>query len=300
MPGAMADSTHPAAASPAAPATQADWARREWFEAQAAQDSSDAASYFAHAANGYQRFRHAELLEALQRTGAAFGRDAMLDVGCAAGDLTALLAERLGFREATGIDFVPAVVEQAKARFPGLSFRTGALPAIDLADASFDLVVASEVLYYLTEPARLEAMAEIARVLRPGGVLLFTAALGPTYFSPQSARELVGSQLEIIDERLLHMGAYHAVTWPLQMAARIHPMLGGAGRPASETAQARFERWYPYLRPVPVRAALGLAASAGRPVLRSRRLPAIMSRLPLPGRRATNIVIVAQRAATAV
>lgn len=273
--------------------TQADWARLEWFEAQAEQDPEDAASYFGHVANGYQRYRHRQLLAVLEAHADEIAREAMLDLGCAAGDLTALVGERLGFRTRVGVDFVAAVLDVGRRRFPGIDFRRGSLPQVGFTDESFDLVIASEVLYYLTEPARMQAMAEIRRVLRKGGLLLFTAALGPSYFSPESARALVGSQLDIVDERLLRMKAYHRLTGPFHMATRLGPMLHGDTLPASAEMRARFERWRPLLRLPPLPWAVAGMARLARPLLASERLPAL-----LDGRasgRPTNTIILARR-----
>lgn len=275
--------------------TQADWAQLEWFEAQAEQDLGDAASYFGHAANGYQRFRHGQLLAALEVVGRHMIRDSMLDLGCGAGDFTAQVGERFGFAEKVGVDFVADVLANGRKRFPDIDFREGALPAVDFTDNSFDLVIASEVLYYLTDPARKEAVAEIRRVLRKGGFFLFTAALGSSYFTPESARELVGSELTLVDERLLRMKSYHALTGPFHMATRLKPMLRGEALPASAEARARFERWRPWLRLPPMNLAVAAMACVARPILASERLPALLGRRLLAGGAPTNIILIARR-----
>lgn len=98
-----------------------------------------------------------------------------LDVGCGGGVLTEELA-RKGC-EMHGIDLSPRAVAYARARaarlgLPAATYEVGS--AYDLsrfAPASFDGVVMSDVLEHLHDlPA---ALGEVARVLRPGGVLAF-------------------------------------------------------------------------------------------------------------------------------
>ena len=94
-----------------------------------------------------------------------------LDLGCGEGVFTALLAE--AGADAVGVDVAEAALARARARHPGpeylLAAPDGTLP---LADASFDLVWASEVIEHVGDTARW--LSEVRRVLRSGGVLLLT------------------------------------------------------------------------------------------------------------------------------
>lgn len=89
-----------------------------------------------------------------------------LDVGCSVGYMIAA-AERLGMQGA-GTDISHDAVAAARAR--GLDARQGGLEAIPFDDQSFDLVCLRHVLEHTPRPAR--ALAEVRRVLRPGGVAL--------------------------------------------------------------------------------------------------------------------------------
>ncbi len=98
----------------------------------------------------------------------------VLDVGCAAGHLSALLIER-GAASVTGIDASAQMVRLAaehcgdNGRFHHADL---AAPLDFLPDASFDLVTASLVLHYLEDWSG--PLSELRRVLRPGGALVMS------------------------------------------------------------------------------------------------------------------------------
>jgi ubiquinone/menaquinone biosynthesis C-methylase UbiE len=100
-----------------------------------------------------------------------------LDVGCGPGHWTAFLVERgLDIR---GVDPTPAFVEHTRATFPELRFTTGSVEALDASDASLGGVLAWYSLIHHTPDAIGSALDEIARVLRPGGLLLVGFFEGP-------------------------------------------------------------------------------------------------------------------------
>lgn len=96
----------------------------------------------------------------------------ILDVGCGDGRLAAALS-RLGAR-VTGLDpdgrMLAAARARARAESVELSLVSGHAEDLPFADAAFDCVSAVAVLCFLSRPDR--AVAEMARVLRPGGRLL--------------------------------------------------------------------------------------------------------------------------------
>ena len=92
-----------------------------------------------------------------------------LDAGCGTGFQTAILAE-LGYRP-HGVDLSAASLAVAQPRQPGARFVRGDVSALPYGDATFDAVVcAGSTLDFVDEPGR--AVAEIARVMRPGARLL--------------------------------------------------------------------------------------------------------------------------------
>ena len=90
----------------------------------------------------------------------------VLDDGCAFGFLTRRLARR--FPEVAGVDLDPGHVERARRAVPGADIRHGRADALPWPDAHFDAAVCLDVLEHVPDPAA--AVAELARVLRPGGV----------------------------------------------------------------------------------------------------------------------------------
>ncbi|WP_326833894.1 GrpB family protein [Amycolatopsis rhabdoformis] len=96
----------------------------------------------------------------------------VLDVGCAAGHLSALLAGQGA--EVVGVDVSEGLIALARKEFGGLAtFEVADLAApLSFADGAFDTVTASLVLHYLADFG--PALRELHRVLRPGGQLVFS------------------------------------------------------------------------------------------------------------------------------
>lgn len=104
-----------------------------------------------------------------------------LEAGCGEGFLTRALAGSGIVDRITGFDREPSIVERAERQgdTAAASFTTGSMPDA-IPPGFFDLVVLSEVLYFLAE-ADLAALAETLRGrMRPGAHILLVSYLGPT------------------------------------------------------------------------------------------------------------------------
>ena len=98
----------------------------------------------------------------------------LLNVGGSAGVIDNHLADH--FRSVVSIDIDEPAIERAKGRFhkENLEFRVGDALNLDFADERFDVVICSQV--YEHVPSAEAMMAEIHRVLVPGGVCYFAGS----------------------------------------------------------------------------------------------------------------------------
>lgn len=95
-----------------------------------------------------------------------------LDVGCGLGYLTAVLGR--GFGLAVGLEYDPGGLASLKRLAPLAAPLRGGAWELPLADGSVDAVICSEVFEHLPDGRDEEALAEIRRVLGPGGRLYLT------------------------------------------------------------------------------------------------------------------------------
>ncbi|MGA1401417.1 MAG: ArsR/SmtB family transcription factor [Phycisphaerales bacterium] len=146
------------------------------------------------------------------------------DLGCGTGEIALRLAAQV--RRVIAVDREPSMIEAAKARlasFPSAEVRAGDLLDLPIEDRELDAAVISLVLHHLPEPSK--AIAEAARTLRVGGVLLvidmiahdreaYLAAMGHVHlgFREETTRSWA-------DAAGLRLAAFH----------RLRPDLAGKG-----------------------------------------------------------------------
>ena len=109
----------------------------------------------------------------LARRAAAASPARVLEVAAGTGVVTRHLRAALPAAEVLATDLNPGMVAAGAERVPDVEWRVADAVDLGVADASVDLVVCSfGVMFFPDKPA---AFAEVARVLAPGGRMLFTA-----------------------------------------------------------------------------------------------------------------------------
>jgi ubiquinone/menaquinone biosynthesis C-methylase UbiE len=149
----------------------------------AQQTDADNQAYYDDFSDWYERERGREYhrmlddLELRVCAPLAVGRQ-VLEVGCGTGLILSRLAQHAD--NAWGVDLSPGMVRIAKER--GLKVVLGSVTDLPFADASFDLVCSFKVLAHVPNIGR--ALAEIARVTKPGGQMILE------FYNPFSLRYL--------------------------------------------------------------------------------------------------------------
>jgi demethylmenaquinone methyltransferase/2-methoxy-6-polyprenyl-1,4-benzoquinol methylase len=101
-----------------------------------------------------------------------------LDVACGTGRLTEELARAAGAQgRVVGVDFSPRMLQEARRRRPKLEWVEGDALSLPFPRASFDAATIAFGLRNLARPER--GLAEMARVVRPGGRLVVLEFLRP-------------------------------------------------------------------------------------------------------------------------
>jgi demethylmenaquinone methyltransferase/2-methoxy-6-polyprenyl-1,4-benzoquinol methylase/phosphoethanolamine N-methyltransferase len=103
--------------------------------------------------------------------------ESVLEVGCGTGEIAMRAKARSGPRGfVAGIDPSPEMIAAARQKAAranlDIDYRVAGVEALPFADATFDVVLSSLMMHHLPEDLKPRALAEIRRVLKPGGRLL--------------------------------------------------------------------------------------------------------------------------------
>lgn len=157
-----------------------------------------------------------------------------LDVGCGNGVFTEMLVQRCAPVEVCGIDSSEGQIDFARTRLANapVQLRLGEATALPYPDRSFDAAVMALVIFFVPEPAK--GVAEMARVVRPGGSVSAYAwdILGG------------GFPFAVMQDAMAELGT--PPLWPPSIdAARIdalRALWAGAGMVEIETREIEVER----------------------------------------------------------
>jgi SAM-dependent methyltransferase len=157
------------------------------------------------------------------------GDEDLLDAGCGTG-LTALrIAEQHHACQAYGIDLSSKMIEVAQSdateRNLDVDLRVGSITDLPYPDESFDVVLTNIMFHHLDMTQKRQAVAEIVRVLRPGGRYV-SAEFGPRARNPLEQR-LAKGEYTLYPSHLVEAGLticheeLSPVFWGLQVYYRV-------------------------------------------------------------------------------
>ncbi|MDP2318036.1 MAG: class I SAM-dependent methyltransferase [Acidobacteriota bacterium] len=208
---------------------------------------------------------------ALVRATAGVPAPRILDCGCGTGSNLAMLRP---YGRAVGFDLTG--IGPAFARQHGHRVAQASIAQIPFATGAFDLVTAFDVFQCLPDPVERDAIAEMSRVLRPGGwLLLHVAALdilhGRHSVLSEEVRRYTPSRLRMVVERggfrIDRLTFDHASLLPIMLPVRMWHRLTAAG---GAVAAGEGEITVP---PAPINAALTALVSLEALALRAINLP---------------------------
>ena len=193
----------------------------------------------------------------------------VLELGSGEGFGAALLADTAA--SVTGIDIDELTVAHSRLNYeaPNLSFRVGSAADLsDLADDTFDAVIAFEVIEHLTEQN--EMLAEVARVLAPGG-LLFASTPDRRAYSDATGQDNPFHQRELTREEFSALLDSHFEQFALfgqrvMTGSRIDPLEAAEGSHLTVQIERRGDDWRPAAPPSPLYL-IGVAAAGALPNL---------------------------------
>ena len=148
----------------------------------------------------------AEIVSTLSRNGIEIDElEAILEFGCGCGRITRVF-HSLKKAKVYGTDYNRRLIDWCRQCLPFAEFETNELsPPLAYRDAQFDFIYAYSVFTHLTESLQHRWLAELSRVLKPGGHLFLTtmgAAFAQEHLPPQAKEQFAAGQLVIMDPEL--------------------------------------------------------------------------------------------------
>lgn len=152
--------------------------------------------------------------------------DQALEIGCGTGTFARLMAARAN--HVTALDLSPEMLRLARERsavFPNIAYQQADFMTWDAPDASYDCIASIATLHHMPISA---ALGKMARLLRPGGVLLIL-----DLYAAHTPVDLLYSGMGFIATRILHrikdvpmrVAAAEADAWDAHGATDVYPTL---------------------------------------------------------------------------
>jgi 2-polyprenyl-3-methyl-5-hydroxy-6-metoxy-1,4-benzoquinol methylase len=163
----------------------------------------------------YEAEKYAATCAALPRARFRSG----VEFGCSFGVLSRRLAARCD--RLLALDMVESVLQRARAgaaEHPNITFTRAAIPA-DWPTGRFDLMVFSEVLYFLDDTDLVQTARLAAQSLEPGGIVVLVNWLGETS-SPQTGDEAAEKFIQAMRPDVVPMSQMRADRYRLDILAR--------------------------------------------------------------------------------
>jgi demethylmenaquinone methyltransferase/2-methoxy-6-polyprenyl-1,4-benzoquinol methylase/phosphoethanolamine N-methyltransferase len=157
----------------------------------------------------------------------------VLDVGCGTGTLAITIQHKVSPGRVHGIDASAEMIETAKKKAAkaraDIDLRVALIESLPFQDNSFDLVTSSLMLHHLPDDLKPTGLAEIRRVLKPGGRFLAMDLVAESHSLPGHLRSIFGA------------------TRGVSMADKLAPMLRAAGFDMVEVPTA-LRRMFGFIR----------------------------------------------------
>jgi SAM-dependent methyltransferase len=144
-----------------------------------------------------------------------------MDIGCSSGAILKLLLREFRDSSIFGADYVRGPLDVVAGRLSGVPLLQFDLTACPLPDGSLDGIVLLNVLEHIEEDEA--ALAQIARILKPGGIVVIEVPAGPNLYDIYEPEAVAPSALP--NEGVDRQGFSSRPPYPDAIASRVLPVL---------------------------------------------------------------------------
>ncbi|GLZ28680.1 hypothetical protein Lesp02_08700 [Lentzea sp. NBRC 105346] len=155
------------------------------------------------------------------------GGHRVLDVGCGTGNLLRSIEKRHPDVDLTGLDPDPKALAVAARKVRRATLDRGFAQELPYPDGSFDRVFSSLMLHHLDSPVKDTLLAEVRRVLKPGGLLVLADAVAGHHHNhgPGRMRKMLHDNVgDAVSRRIAAAGYTVEPTRTIKL--RIGPQIG--------------------------------------------------------------------------